>query len=77
MNGVEATELVGVSARFGHTIIDHAVDSNAVLLAEPSPLDSCSLSSKNVSGVIRGTVHSIELESCLISLLSWFSFRNC
>jgi signal peptide peptidase-like protein 2B len=59
VNGVEATELVGVSARFGETIIDHAVDANAVLLAEPSPFDSCSLSSKNVSGFIRGTVHSI------------------
>lgn len=59
VNGVEATELVGVSARFGQTIIDHAVDSNAVLLAEPSPVDSCSLSSKNVSGFKRGTVHSI------------------
>jgi len=50
VNGVEATELVGVSARFGETIIDHAVDANAVLLAEPSPFDSCSLSSKNLTG---------------------------
>lgn len=44
MDGIEATELVGVSARFGDTISHNAVEVNALSLAEPSPANACNTS---------------------------------
>ena len=49
MDGVEATELVGVSARFGETIKHQALEINALMLAVPSPANSCDASVLPVS----------------------------
>lgn len=49
MDGIEATELVGVSARFGETISHSALEINALPLAVPSPANSCNTSVLPVS----------------------------
>jgi len=58
MDGIEATELVGVSARFGETISHNAVEANAFSLAEPSPANSCNTSVLPVShSQLPGMLH--------------------
>lgn len=49
MDGVETTELVGVSARFGESISNRAQEINALPLAVPSPATLCNMSSLLVS----------------------------
>jgi signal peptide peptidase-like protein 2B len=50
MDNIEATELVGVSARFGETIATTAVEINALPLAVPSPANSCNMSVLPLTG---------------------------
>lgn len=49
MDGIESTELVGVSARFGEKISHNALELNALSLAVPSPANSCNTSVLPVS----------------------------
>jgi signal peptide peptidase-like protein 2B len=49
MDNVEATELVGVSARFGEKISDRNVEMEAIPLVLPSLGTSCNSSSIPVS----------------------------
>lgn len=49
MDNMEATELVGVSARFGEKISDRNVEIEAIPLALPSLITSCNSSSVPVS----------------------------
>ncbi|XP_024391278.1 signal peptide peptidase-like 2 [Physcomitrium patens] len=50
MDGVETTELVGVSARFGESISNRAQEINALPLAVPSPATLCNMSSLLLTG---------------------------